>query len=555
MIRQGQFHPGFTAPPPVRTSLGSVNSSGTDNSVGFSCSAFSVAAGTLIVVDVTRDGTGDIDGGAAGSAITNNKGLTFIKQSTVAAFMSTPGKWYRIERWWAYTASALTGMTCTIQWNRTGTNAVYAGQMSVYGYSNIPKANGGNPFYNKGVANPVTASNTTNTASQMTATCDPSGISAAIVLSASMHRDGGTAATAGTGMTIIDTLGPNSSSGNGTFNNQEKILTSDLGTTQATAFTNNQTSWLVLDDVIDASPLPTAVILVMVGSGKFQVSENAILWTQRTPPQTFQYNAVVWSPALNLWCAVGSSSGFATSPDGVTWTNRTSPHAGPWKGVAWSPSLGLFCACSDNTTISFATSPDGITWTGRAGIANASYRGIAWDSFNGLFIAVSAGGTCKISTSPDGTNWTARTDPANLAWNCIAVNPAGLAVSLSTDLAANGAMHSSNGTSWSIHSSPLITYNAVAWSPANSSFVAVGDGFQSPANKYQANGVGNSSWTLGTLLGSGGWAGLCWSASLGLFVASSNAASNRVATSPTGATWTIQPDTRQGTWVAVAAKS
>jgi hypothetical protein len=554
MIRQGQFHPGITPPPAVRTSLGSVNSSGTDNSVGFSCSAFAVAAGTLIIVDVTRDGTGDIDSGSAGSAVTNNKGLTFTKQSTVAAFMSTPGKWYRIERWWAYTASALTGMTCTIQWNRTGTNAAYAGQMSVYGYSNIPKANGGNPFYNKGVANPVTASNTTNTASQMTATCDPSGISAAVVLSASMHRDGGTAATAGTGMTIIDTLGPNSSSGNGTFNNQEKLLTSDLGTTQATAFTNNQTSWLVLDDVIDASPLPTNVIFVMVGSSKFQVSENGILWTQRNPPQNIQYRGLVWAPALNLWCVVGATNGFATSPDGVTWTNRSSP-AGIWVGVAWSPTLGLFCAAADNQTNSFATSPDGITWTARTGISNASFRAIAWDAFNGLFIAVSAGGVCKIATSPDGINWTARTDPANLAWNCIAVNPAGIAVSLSTDLAANGSMHSANGTTWSIHSSPLITYNAVAWSQSVGQFVAVGDSFQSPATKYQANSPGNTSWTLGTLAANGGWAGLCWSATLSLFCACGTSASNRVATSPTGSTWTIQPDTRQGTWVAVAAKS
>lgn len=236
-----------------RSNLTSFSGSGTDNSAGPSTSAFNVNAGTMIVVDVTREGTGDID--ANGSFLTNNRGLTFVKQSSIAAFQSVPGKWYRIEKWWAYTPADLTGLTLSIQFNRTGSNNSYNTQMSIYGYSNVPKANGGNPFYSNSAANPKTASNLTGTASTMTATVDPRGIAKSVTMSSAVYRDTGLAlSTQGVGMLPIHSIGTTNSSGNMNLVTEDKVSNKSLSATQAGAFVTSQAVWLVLTDVIDATP-------------------------------------------------------------------------------------------------------------------------------------------------------------------------------------------------------------------------------------------------------------------------------------------------------------
>jgi hypothetical protein len=554
MIRQGQFHPGPAVAAQVRTLLNSTASTGTDNSAGPTTGSFAVAAGSLIIIDFTREGTGDID--ANGSAVTNNKGLTFVKQSSVAAFMSTPGKWYRIERWWAYSAAAQTGMTCTIQFNKVGVNNTYATQISVYSYSGVPQANGGSPFYAKNSANPATASNTTNVASAQTVTADPQGINSYIILGASVHRDTGNGASlAGTGFNGIHSIGNNSSSGLMTFVNEDLISSSIAGATKAVTFTVSQTCWLLLEDVIDTTALPTAPTFVVVGASKMEVSDDAITWYDRTPPALITYNAITYSSALALWVAVGTGSNFATSPDGITWTARTAPQNATWNGVAYSPSLVLFAAICFNTTsltFSVATSPDGVTWTGRTSLAGG-WTGICWDATHSLFIAVADSGTNKIMTSPDGITWTARTQPTALAWKCVAVSNAGVSAALSTDLNTNGGMSSANGTTWAARAAPLVTYRAVAWSQAIGVFLGVGDTFSSPATNYDATGAGNSSWSGGSLSISGA-SGVCWSASKSLWVICFNNSSTRIATSPTSATYTARVDFGHGSWKAIACK-
>lgn len=127
--------------------------------------------------------------------------------------------------------------------------------MSVYGYSNVPKAATGSPFYSNSGANPASANSTSGTASTMTVNADPRGILATVVLAASVHRDTGNGASgAGSNMTVIHTLGPNSSSANMTFVNEDRVSNRALGAVQAGAFTTQQGVWAVLTDVIDATP-------------------------------------------------------------------------------------------------------------------------------------------------------------------------------------------------------------------------------------------------------------------------------------------------------------
>lgn len=239
-----------SSPPPVnsRTFSASGTNSGTDDT-GALTSSVNVGAGVMVVLDIFREGVGDV---TSTSTVTDNKGLTWHQQSTTASFHATPAKWYRCERWWAYCASAQTGLVATYTFFRSGgTNST---AYVIYGYGNVPKANGGTPFYSNGGANPATGVNNTSTATQITATVDPRSISAFVCLASAIYRDTGLGlADAGTGMTLLAKVGSNSSSGNASFSSIERLQNSAQGSTQACAFTPNETFWNVLADVIDAT--------------------------------------------------------------------------------------------------------------------------------------------------------------------------------------------------------------------------------------------------------------------------------------------------------------
>lgn len=125
---------------------------------------------------------------------------------------------------------------------------------------------------------------------------------------------------------------------------------------------------------------------------------------------------VVWSPLLEIFCAVGSGpfngDGYddiavcITSPDGITWTERTVP-SGTYFSITWSPFRNLFVAAKYGLNGEVITSPDGITWTTRTGL-NSFTKWVAWSEDLSLFL--SAGGTSGNSTdtSPDGVTWTSR---------------------------------------------------------------------------------------------------------------------------------------------------
>ena len=222
--------------------------SGNDNSPSLT-PAFDVAAGTMIVVDIARQGTGDV----TSTTVTDNKGLTWTRRQAQAQFHSIPGAWYRVERWWAYSASAQTGVRVSFTFNRSGGFSSFTHSV-VYGYTGVAKANGGNPWYDNGGANPVAASNVTTTSVSMSATVDPRGASKFISVATALYRDTASGVPgAGTGMSLLGASGENSGSGNTAIVSEEKLSNTSQGVVQADAFTLGETNWEMIADVIDGS--------------------------------------------------------------------------------------------------------------------------------------------------------------------------------------------------------------------------------------------------------------------------------------------------------------
>lgn len=136
-------------------------------------------------------------------------------------------------------------------------------------------------------------------------------------------------------------------------------------------------------------------------------------FSSRTIPSGFDGTPFcgAWSDSQGLFVVFsngGSADECVTSPDGITWTNRTIASQ-TWWDVAYSPALDLWCAVGGSAGPVIYTSPDGITWTSRTSThPGNSLRGVAWGG--GYFVAVGDSGDIERST--DGVTWSAATtDP------------------------------------------------------------------------------------------------------------------------------------------------
>jgi len=144
---------------------------------------------------------------------------------------------------------------------------------------------------------------------------------------------------------------------------------------------------------------------------------------------------------------VASEYQIMTSPDGVNWTPRTVGNTDRWQSLAWSPSLELLVSVS-NTNIGqrVMTSPDAVNWTlrttprrpydGIPGGYNNAYHTVRWVADWGLFVAASNSGQFNhIMSSPDGINWTPHTTPIG-SWQSLAFSPElGVLVAVAENLA------------------------------------------------------------------------------------------------------------------------
>ncbi len=107
------------------------------------------------------------------------------------------------------------------------------------------------------------------------------------------------------------------------------------------------------------------------------------------------------APELGLFCAVSDSTAgtvsnrVMTSPDGITWTARTAAANVNWNSVVWSQELSIFCAVSTSGTANrVMTSPDGTTWTLRAGYpAENNWSSVCFAPELSLFCSVASSGT------------------------------------------------------------------------------------------------------------------------------------------------------------------
>jgi|GEM_PF-5363352 len=156
------------------------------------------------------------------------------------------------------------------------------------------------------------------------------------------------------------------------------------------------------------------------------------------------------------------------------------------------------------------------------------------------FIAVGgrSGVTKKIATSPDGLVWTAQTVTTNDAWSSVAFDGTTLVAVGATNL----VMTSTDGVTWTDHV-VANTYADICWS---ASVTAIGGASQFVAVAAAgANRVATSpdgvTWTPRTAASALLWAGIDWSPTLQLYVATAiSASASNIMTSPDGAAWTTR---------------
>lgn len=240
--------PAAAGGPPSGSSL-QTGSGTTTNNNGITTSTFNVSAGTMIVVDIARDGPDDY----TSASVTNNQGLTFVVQATAYQIYTniSATKSYRIQRWWAYTSGALTGMTVTSTWNGTAGSS-YLGRINVTGYANISKANGGTPWLANPGNNPDTNYNVTATATAPTVNTRPQGATAFVCMCTIFYQDKGLGIPTCSGFTTVANNGTDTNALTGTMVVAHKVSSVSQGTTQSCAWSPNQANWALLSDTIDA---------------------------------------------------------------------------------------------------------------------------------------------------------------------------------------------------------------------------------------------------------------------------------------------------------------
>ena len=114
-------------------------------------------------------------------------------------------------------------------------------------------------------------------------------------------------------------------------------------------------------------------------------------------------NAIAWSQALGLFCAVGATGTILTSPDGGIWTARTSGTTETLQAIAYNATYG-FVVGSIAGASHWYSSTDGTTWVQNTATVVATAYGLA---LNGATIVLGGmGGNLYVY---NGATWATRT--------------------------------------------------------------------------------------------------------------------------------------------------
>lgn len=309
-----------------------------------------------------------------------------------------------------------------------------------------------------------------------------------------------------------------------------------------------------------APPFQRLVAVANNGSTTDQVetSKDGTSWaSQSISPSTRTWSDVCYASALGLWCAVSLDGHVMTSPNGIVWTARTAASGDAWSSIVWSPGLGMFAAVAKSSG-AIMTSPDGVTWTSRTSPdPTQQWAGVDWSPSLGKFLAVSVSGNSWMSSS-DGVTWTATSWGPTIVFNAndVAWSPGlGLFVVVGTDFDPSTFLPTGNGvltwdgTTWTRKTNGK-ALQAVCWSPGQSLFCAM----NISGGNLQTSPDG-TTWTNQTSAEANVWQDVCWSASLGLFIAVSAGGTHRVQTSPDGSTWTARTAAAANDWTGIAAAS
>lgn len=242
---------------------------------------------------------------------------------------------------------------------------------------------------------------------------------------------------------------------------------------------------------------------------------------------------------------------------GVTDTGAVYSSASPVTG--WTLVAGITAtsiAFSGTTFVAFPfsaigvcyTSTNGTVWTTIVGqiTAGTIYK-VAYA--NGMFVALCSGGTVQYPTySAAGAVWTlGATTPPNQLLSPVAAGLNVVGLPLSTTVASQYTSYSSIGSTWTNSVTlPVIAIWSAAAANAAGSIVVIA--YNSNVAAYTSNS--GSSYIATTMPVSAYWSSVSWNAGAGLFVAIGNTASaggpgatTVIATSPTGAVWTLVPVT------------
>ncbi len=232
--------------------------------------------------------------------------------------------------------------------------------------------------------------------------------------------------------------------------------------------------------------------------------------------------------ANSLWVAVGAAGKISTSANGLDWTAQTSGVATALNYLAFGN--GQWVAVGDSGVL--LSSPDGVTWTSQTSQFTASNI-LKVRYLNSVFLAV--GAASKLSTSTNGTSWTARTsNMGGASINDVAFGN-GAWVLVGDITSATGRIASAAAadvTTWTLRTSNYGNFNCqgVIYDSTNTLFVAFGANTTSVVTSADGTAWAAVAHNMAAIQGAVAYAG-------SQFVAVGN---NKIATSPTGAVWTLK---------------